>query len=487
MLFSSHSPPTMQRVSRLVEQVSKLFWWAMSVPLFVKILGIGVVVAAVFGGITLLAIRNSTSHALEHVLEQRAWTVAGSLAASLEAPLRRGKWVEVEKTLHDARKMLPEIRYLVVRDNRGNVIRQGQDGRTDQEESPRQDDPERGTRRLTIHASGEGPVFEILHPIAGGRVGSLWLGITDQTIAADLAAVTESVVWTLVFCAAIGAGLAMLLTYVVTHPIHHLVQAANQIRAGDFQTRATIFSADEIGRLAVAFNQMTEGLESYRREVLEKEQARLALIEKIVRTQENERKTISRELHDQLGQSLLALLLRVQEAGKVAGVPEGLFHDTEMRIRELIDEVGRLARGMRPPVLDDYGLDVALSRLIQEIRDHSHLAIDYQYSRLPGLQRMPNRIEVALYRIAQEAIANVVRHARASQASAVVLEHHDEVTLLVEDNGCGFEMQRVTRRGDSSLGLIGMRERAALLGGSCAVESVPNNGTTVRVRIPLGT
>ncbi len=196
-------------------------------------------------------------------------------------------------------------------------------------------------------------------------------------------------------------------------------------------------------------------------------------------------KTISRELHDQFGQSLLAMLLEVQSLGKENVVPGHVCRDLEIRIQLLIEEVRRLAWECRPSILDDYGLDFALARHTEEMSNRSGLAIDYQYTSTPGSDRLPSQVEVTLYRIAQEAITNIVRHATANRASAVVLQQSSEVTLLVEDNGRGFEVDSVQKNGADCLGVTGMLERANLLGGTCAVESVAEQGTTVRVRIPL--
>ena len=155
------------------------------------------------------------------------------------------------------------------------------------------------------------------------------------------------------------------------------------------------------------------------------------------------------------------------------------------RVRKMIDEVRRLAWGMRPSILDDYGLDSALARHVEELSKHFGLAIDYQYSSSPGLGRLPRQIEVTLYRVAQEALTNIVRHARARQVSAVVLQQKEEVTLLIEDDGCGFDPKSKTDGNGANLGLTGMQERVALLGGTCAVESLAEQGTTIRVNIPL--
>ena len=230
---------------------------------------------------------------------------------------------------------------------------------------------------------------------------------------------------------------------------------------------------------------MAEALNQYQREAQEKEKARVSLIERIVQVQEEERKSISRELHDHLGQSLLAMLLQVQSIRSQAGFPDPAYENVENSVRQAIDEVHRLAWGMRPSILDDYGLDSALARHIEEVSRHFEMEIDYSFSSPPDLERLPGRIEVCLFRIAQEAITNVHRHAAASHASVVVLRQLHDITLLVEDNGQGFNLSMLDEKRDECMGLIGMKERVALLGGRVTIESVPGDGTTIRVRIPL--
>jgi signal transduction histidine kinase len=157
----------------------------------------------------------------------------------------------------------------------------------------------------------------------------------------------------------------------------------------------------------------------------------------------------------------------------------------EKAIRQTISEVRELAWGMRPSILDDYGLDSALARHIQDISKHSGLSIDYHFSSSPGLDRLPGRIEISLFRITQEAITNIQRHAKASNASVVVLRQRHEITLLIEDDGQGFDPSILSEKGDKCLGLLGMRERVALLGGSVVIETIPGEGTTIRAKIPI--
>jgi signal transduction histidine kinase len=140
---------------------------------------------------------------------------------------------------------------------------------------------------------------------------------------------------------------------------------------------------------------------------------------------------------------------------------------------------------MRPSILDDYGLDSALARHIEEITKTANFEIDYQFTSPDGLKRLPSRIEVPLFRIAQEAITNIIRHSKATHASVILLRQLNDITMLVEDDGRGFDVGDVQEKGDQCLGLMGMKERVNLLGGSFVVESAAGEGTTIRVRIPL--
>jgi chemotaxis family two-component system sensor kinase Cph1 len=197
-------------------------------------------------------------------------------------------------------------------------------------------------------------------------------------------------------------------------------------------------------------------------------------------------------LHDHLGQTLLALMLQVQSGCKYGDEkcldtrrPDSLYASVEGTIRQIIDDVHRLAWGMRPSILDDYGLDSALARHIEEVSRTAGFQIDYQFNSPEGLGRLPSRIEVPLFRIAQEALTNMIRHAKATHASVVVLRQLHEITMLVEDDGKGFDLTMAQAKKDQCLGLMGMSERVNLLGGSFVIESAPGEGTTIRVRLPL--
>jgi signal transduction histidine kinase len=473
--------------------MSAFSWRVLSIPIFFKIMGIGALTAVLFGAVTLIQTRASSSHILYQLLEQRTLSMGRSLADTIEMAASVGDYFSVRQRLQQARMTFPEIRYAILRNSDGKIVASTFEKNIPADLlkiTPRHCPPDCSAEIL---GSPEGIIIDAHFPVAGGYAGTIQIGVLDHMVSHELAQMTKVVIWGLVICVTLGICFALWLTGLMTRPIHRLVESANRIREGEFETRAEVLSDDEIGRLAVAFNQMGEALMRYRQEVEAKEKARLSLIERIVQVQEDERKNISRELHDHFGQSLLALMLQVQSGCKHGAEkceyhrhPDSLYASVEGTIRQIIGDVHRLAWGMRPSILDDYGLDSALARHIEQVSRTAGFEIDYQYNSPDGLERLPSRIEVPLFRIAQEAITNMIRHAKASRASVIVLRQLHEITMLVEDNGKGFDMKMVQNKEDQCLGLMGMKERVNLLGGSFVIESAPGEGTTIRVRVPLG-
>jgi signal transduction histidine kinase len=200
--------------------------------------------------------------------------------------------------------------------------------------------------------------------------------------------------------------------------------------------------------------------------------------------QEDERRSIARELHDEAGQSLVSLRigLRLLEREVTEGASvTGLVADLMQRTDAVIDGLHRLAADLRPPSLDYLGLEAALRQYAQSIASKFGLVVRFK-ARGFTAERLPTAVETALYRVVQEAITNVVRHAHANRIDILTERRGDRVTVMVEDDGGGFEPKRV--RGGDHLGLLGMRERAESLGGTLTLESSPGAGTTVVVEVP---
>ena len=202
-------------------------------------------------------------------------------------------------------------------------------------------------------------------------------------------------------------------------------------------------------------------------------------LRRVVAAQELERQRLARELHDETGQALTSILLglRAMEAAKTDEDVRAAAVDLRELVVRTLQDVRQLAVELRPKALDDFGLIAALERLVETWTEQTGISVQLQAS-LPG--RLPSEIETALYRIVQEALTNIVKHARASRVSIVLSERERAVTVVIEDDGIGFAPRSAREDG---LGLVGMRERVALIGGRLEIESREGAGTTLLVEV----
>jgi signal transduction histidine kinase len=205
-------------------------------------------------------------------------------------------------------------------------------------------------------------------------------------------------------------------------------------------------------------------------------------LRRVVEAQELERRRLARELHDETGQALTSVLLGLR-ALEDAQTEEDL-RDAAASVRELVvgtlHDVRRLAVELRPKALDDFGLMPALERLTETFAEQTGIATELQATFAD--ERLPTEVETALYRIVQESLTNVVKHARASSVSILITRKDGSVAAVIEDDGVGFAPDDAEVGG---VGLLGMRERVSLLDGRVEIESRPNEGTTVVVEVPL--
>jgi signal transduction histidine kinase len=214
------------------------------------------------------------------------------------------------------------------------------------------------------------------------------------------------------------------------------------------------------------------------------EATRLELMKRVISAEDDERRRVARELHDETGQSLTAVLvgLRAIEEQAITLDVQSAAQRLRRVAAQTVDDIGRLARGLHPAVLDDLGLAEAVRRHGNDWARSFGIAVDL---RLPGPipHPLPPFVQTTVYRIVQEALTNVARHARAHAVAVELTYEGAMLELVVQDDGVGFDTG-TTRREASGLGLHGMRERVGLLGGSFEIESTPGRGTVVRARVP---
>jgi PAS domain S-box-containing protein len=215
------------------------------------------------------------------------------------------------------------------------------------------------------------------------------------------------------------------------------------------------------------------------------EQARTELLTRLVFAQEDERRRIAREMHDQFGEQLTTLARRIEALKTAAaGRSELTAHIDALEVvsRQIDQDVDHLVWQLRPTALDDLGLRAALVNYVQDWSQRVQVPVKLHTSGLLD-DRLPSETETTLYRIAQEALTNIARHSRASSVDVILERRGDHVMLIVEDNGVGFDSARTTseRRG---FGLLGMHERAALVGATLQIDSEVGKGTSVLLRMP---
>jgi signal transduction histidine kinase len=280
----------------------------------------------------------------------------------------------------------------------------------------------------------------------------------------------------------------------ITRPLNELTAAASAIASGDQSPVIELDRRDEVGKLGRAFNAMTTQVSKAKKELEEKvietgqmnEQLR-NLSAHLQNIREEERMHIAREMHDELGQFLTGLKMDIAWLNKkLAGGPEYAAHHEKLaEMNVLVDEavvfVRKLAAELRPSILDDLGLVAALEWHSREFTRRFNIEVVLQ-NQTPHLETNP-LVATGLFRMFQESLTNVARHADATKVVANLKAEDGYINLTVTDNGKGFDME--TRGQRKTLGILGMKERALMIGGSLEIVSHPGQGTSVVISVPL--
>lgn len=207
------------------------------------------------------------------------------------------------------------------------------------------------------------------------------------------------------------------------------------------------------------------------------------LSRRLVEVQENQLRYVAQELHDEVGQVLTSLILALQSIDKTADQPDAVragIVEMGKVLDNVMEDLHRLSMDLHPASLDHLGLEAALRQHLESIQEKFGLETKFEMTKING--RLPANLEITLYRIVQEALTNVIRHARASRADVLIQQRKENLILIVEDNGVGFD-PAIAMRGER-FGLFGIRERAEMLGGELIIESGDGRGTTIMVEVP---
>ncbi|RPI11064.1 MAG: HAMP domain-containing protein [Zetaproteobacteria bacterium] len=436
---------------------------------------------------------------LDRELQERGLLIAGHLAQQSVDPILREDDYALFKLVQLLRggRGAPRpgdggIAYAMILDMHGRVLAHTEPGRAHTAA-----DDARTQAVLARIESSVAPVtgpdgtrlYDVAVPVRmrGLPVGVVRLGLPRAPVDRVLREQTLKVVGVLFVLMLVGIGSIWRFSRGMVRPIRRLRDGARAVQAGDLTHRVAADRPDEIGELAAAFNAMTAELDRSRTELAAKEEMRARLLEQVITAQEDERKRIARELHDETSQALTSLMVGLKVLEQRPDLANGseALGDLRALAAKTLDAVHDLSLQLRPSVLDDLGLVPAMERLVADFQRTHGVPVAFETNLRSG-PRLPDVAETALYRTAQEALTNVARHAGASAASLILERRGGFVTLILEDDGRGFDVANRLGGGEGrSLGLFGMHERATLLGGTLTVESAPGAGTTIFVEVPL--
>lgn len=278
------------------------------------------------------------------------------------------------------------------------------------------------------------------------------------------------------------------LAAVVEAPMLYGGQLIGVVGVAEFGKSTRHFNAEDEQLLSLVAMQAASAVHNARLfEQVRSSRTRLErLSHRLIEAQEAERRAIARELHDEIGQAMTGVQLNLQALSPYLTDPDArtLLHDNMAMIENVLHQVRDLSLALRPSILDDFGLVPAIQWLVKRQAQRTGMSIEFA----ADLKTRPTmQLETVCFRVVQEALTNIIRHARASQVSIELEQHGAELQLTIRDNGIGFDVSQALNRAarGASLGLLGMQERVSLVGARLEIESAPSEGTWVRVCFPL--
>lgn len=291
-------------------------------------------------------------------------------------------------------------------------------------------------------------------------------------------------------------GLVVTLMQNIVKPIRMLTTAADRLAVNDYEATIPSGRGDEIGQLSTAFESMRGELQRSRREMVNRyeeakrsEELRGQLLNSVIEAQEQERRRIARELHDEYGQTLTGLIMSIDSVETSLPPEHSRLKDklsgTKSVINHALDDMRRLILDLRPPSLDELGLVTAINTMAQRHLGDLDINVEVESHGING--RFPQTLEVTVFRIVQEAVHNVAKHAGAHNVKINLAVESGKLLTVIEDDGKGFDVESVLKSEAKrhAWGIVGMRERVALMGGTFRMDSTRGKGTRLNVEIPI--
>lgn len=459
----------------------------LSVSVRIKVMGIALGIVFLFGLTIIFQVRESFKKELREELKTSGISIAKEMTSRSSGFILTPNKFALNLLIKDILENNEDVEYAFILSSSGEILAHSfENGFPKELLAVNRVSP--GSKfRVEMLDTEKGIITDVAVPLFGGKLGTVRIGMNEKHLWNNVNAITLQILIVTAIVSLIGIGAASLLTMVLTRPITALVGFANALGKGDFEQKAKIWADDEIGKLSNAFNVMIQKLKNFKDELESKEEMTSQLLKKVISAQEEERKRIARELHDQTSQSLTSLIIGLKMLKSCNTLDEVTKQSDDLRTltSKTLEEVHDLAIQLRPAVLDDIGLNIALQKYVADYSRKFNIKVDYHSIGFDSM-RLPAETEIVIYRVVQEAFANILKHSEARNASLILENRRDLLKVIVEDNGKGFDVEKIMGSEiDGKLGLFGMQERIGLINGSITIESTPGFGTNIYITVPI--
>ncbi|MEO1785130.1 sensor histidine kinase [Thermodesulfobium sp. 4217-1] len=431
-----------------------------------------------------------TQNLLEN-LNKRMQTTCSDIEYSIIDSIATNNSIEANRILKNIKQQNKEVVYVYIQRPFGRVLASTFEEGVPADLISLNNSNDRLVRSFNTK---NGLIYDLNYPLLGGGFGTIHIGYSPMLIIDRINGLVLQFLLFGFIVIIVSLLFFLFLTQSIVDNINKLIHLAKRVSVGDFDSRVNIKSKDELENLAQSLNSMANDLKMHKIERLkmeerlkkeEEEEKRRELLRREISSLEKERKRISMEIHDGVMQTLASGQINLFHVISNKDIPENLRERLRISysiFKDATNDLRSLTVNLRPRMLEEVGLKRSVETLLERAQQNGSLDIEFTYD---VNSKLHDYIELSLFRIVQEAINNVIKHANASLISITIKEIDDKIELVIEDNGTGFEINYKDKKYINSYGLIDMKERAESLGGSLNIERKGEGGTKIYANIPF--
>ncbi|MCL4322482.1 MAG: histidine kinase [Deltaproteobacteria bacterium] len=454
-----------------------------NVSLRIKVIGLVIFATLILGLPVIYFVNRDFSQQNNMQLRLMSNSIGKQLSSQSVNYILEDNIYALTRLLKNSLKNDPDVVYAFIQNKRGEVIASTFNGGFPAGLLKVNDFKPKGLSTVKIKTN-KGMIYDTSAPILEGRLGSVRVGISSVRSNLTLYSLIRSIFFSMIFAAVLAIILSGAIAWWVMAPIVKLSEAVNIVKNGSYDVKLDVKRDDEIGKLTNGFNEMVNSLKKANSEQIENDNLRKNFITNVIKAQEEERKRIARDLHDQFAQLLAYIKIRfglLKDLNDFKEARSSIIQISE-DLTKALDLVRDIAKSLMPGILDEMGLVCAASSYIDDINKKSaDFKVDFYTGGSIKDKRFHPNTEINVYRIIQEALSNVILHSQTNYAKISLEEGGGKIRGAIEDYGIGFKYDIIKK---DSFGIFGMIERAKLLGGDLEIESLPGKGTAVKFWVP---